>query len=315
MRFNWPSYPVPLIAQKCFAEFLGTYILIVIGNGSIAQSHLSNGDKGNFFSINWGWALGLTLGVLVSGNISGGHLNPAFTFALTIARRFPWRDLPFYCLAQYLGALAASGTVLGIYYEAIQDKLHGAEYRIKLNPDDPGMAKIFANYPAAYLSTGMGLAEEILATMLFIFIICVATDQKYTKIPSFVQPFYIGFSLLAMGIAYGANSGYGLNPARDFAPRLVSYMAGWGPGVFSFRGYNSFWIYIVGPHIGALLAVGLHALLLKMQPDTQNKYNNLEASKVEYCSRKFGKYRDQNFDLYNENEVSDEVNANASPEV
>lgn len=70
----------------------------------------------------------------------------------------------------------------------------------------------------------------------------------------------------------------------------------------------------LGPHIGAILAVGLHALLLKMQPDTQNKYNNLGASKVEYCSRKSSKYRDQNFELYNENEVS-EMNVNASPEV
>jgi len=308
MKFQWPNFSVPLIARKAFAEFIGTYILIVIGNGSIAQSHLSNGDKGNFFSINWGWALGLTLGVLASANISGGHLNPAFTLALTIARRFSWKDLLFYVLAQYLGALAASGTVLGIYYEAIQAKLSGSTYKIIQNPDDPGMAQIFANYPAAYLSTGLGLAEEILATFLFIFVICVVTERR-NGIPFYMQPLYIGFSLLAMGIAYGANSGYGLNPARDLAPRLVSYLAGWGPGVFSFRGYNSFWIYIVGPHIGAILAVGLFEILLKIQPVSQS-YSNLEVSKIEYCSRQTDKYQTRKFQLFNENEVSEE---NASP--
>ena len=155
-----------------------------------------------------------------------------------------------------------------------------------------------------------------------------------------------------MGIAYGANSGYGLNPVNIFVTRyfLNSYvtgllyrlaiwhpdsyltlqvrlenlpcldfeiyeivfdLAGWGPGVFSFRGYNSFWIYIVGPHIGAILAVGLFQLLLKMQPDIQNNYNNLDASKMEY-SRKMNKYRAQPFPLYNE--VS-EVNASPSRDV
>ena len=119
-------------------------------------------------------------------------------------------------------------------------------------------------------------------------IICVVTDNQYSHVPNFLQPFYIGFALLAIGLAMGGNGGYGLNPARDLAPRLVSYFGGWGTGVFrwlnnrilkkkiceksksfsflsSFRVYNWFWIFIVGPHIGAILGVCLFHLLLKTQ--------------------------------------------------
>ena len=125
----------------------------MIGNGSIAQSHLTNGKKGDYFTINWGWALGCSLGILVSANISGntncfllknpfvislldppgGHLNPAVTLALTLVRDFPWRRLPAYWFAQYLGALAASGTVLGVYYGFNTIPIHIALYLSQLN--------------------------------------------------------------------------------------------------------------------------------------------------------------------------------------
>ena len=91
-------------------------LLQVIGNGSIAQSHLNNkGRKLDYFTINWGWALGCCLGTLISVKVSGGHLNPAVTMALSFVRDFPKR-LPVYWFAQYLGALDATGTVVGIYY-------------------------------------------------------------------------------------------------------------------------------------------------------------------------------------------------------
>ena len=92
-------------------------LLQVIGNGSIAQSHLNNkGRKLDYFTINWGWAFGCCLGTLISVKVSGGHLNPAVTMALSFVRDFPWKRFPVYWFAQYLGALAATGTVVGIYY-------------------------------------------------------------------------------------------------------------------------------------------------------------------------------------------------------
>ncbi|KAI9557849.1 hypothetical protein GHT06_014599 [Daphnia sinensis] len=247
------------LVRAALAEFIGTYILVVIGNGSVAQSQLTNGKQGDYFTINWGWALGCSLGILISAEASGGHLNPAVTLALAVAKDFPWKRLPVYWLAQYFGALVASGSVLGVYYEAILVGKRDGKFRINANSSEPepGSAAIFANYPTPYSSVITGLVEETLCTMIFMLIICVVTNAKYSKVPSFLQPLYIGFTLLAMGVAYGSNGGYALNPARDLAPRLVTYFGGWGPRVFSFRGYNWFWIFLVGPHVGALLGVGI----------------------------------------------------------
>ncbi|XP_057373219.1 aquaporin-3-like [Daphnia carinata] len=258
----------PSLIRAVLAEFIGTFILVTIGSGSVAQSQLTNGKKGDYFTINWGWALGCSLGILVSAKASGGHLNPAVTMALAVAKDFPWKRLPAYWLAQYSGALVASGTVLGIYYEAIAIRKTNGEFRINSNSSEPepGSAAIFANYPTPYSSVVTGLMEEILSTMIFMLIICVVTNSKYSKVPNFLQPLYIGFTLLAIGVAYGSNGGYALNPARDLAPRLVTYFGGWGSRVFSFRGYNWFWIFLVGPHVGALLGVGIfHSVFLRLE--------------------------------------------------
>ena len=99
--------------------FLGTTILVIIGNGSIAQSVLSLNTKGNFFSVNFGWSVGIFLGVLISGGVSGGHLNPAITVALAMVGRISWRRIPHYLLAQYLGALLGGALVFLIYWDAL----------------------------------------------------------------------------------------------------------------------------------------------------------------------------------------------------
>ncbi|XP_057373613.1 aquaporin-9-like [Daphnia carinata] len=274
-------FPFPSVFRAAFAEFLGTYILVVIGNGSIAQSQLTNGEKGDYFTINWGWALGCSLGMIVSANISGGHLNPAVTMALALVRRFPWRRLPVYWCAQYVGALAASGTVLGVYHEGILEGKVNGKFRIEKNITEPGMASIFANYPAHYSSASIGLIEEILSTMIFTLVICVVTDKRYSNVPNFLQPLYVGFTLLAIGVAYGSNGGYALNPARDLAPRLVSFLGGWGLGVFSFREYNWFWIFLVGPHVGAILGVCIFHLILKNgSTDISERVSSIDVSMI-----------------------------------
>ncbi|XP_046635276.1 aquaporin-10-like [Daphnia pulicaria] len=275
-------FRVPSLFRAAFAEFIGTYILVVIGNGSIAQSQLTNGEKGDYFTINWGWALGCSLGILISSNISGGHLNPAVTLALALVRNFPWKKLPVYWCAQYLGAMAASGTVLGVYHEAILEGKVDGEFRIRKNITEPGMASIFANYPAPYSSASIGLVEEILSTMIFMLVICVVTDKRYSNVPNFLQPLYIGFTLLAIGVAYGSNGGYALNPARDLAPRLVTFLGGWGLGVFSFRDYNWFWIFLVGPHVGAILGVCIfHFILKKGQADPAEMVSCITTSSID----------------------------------
>ena len=94
-------------------------VLVIIGNGSTAQSVLSLNTKGTFFSVNIGWSVGMFLGVLVSGGVSGGHLNPAVTLALAMVGRISWRRTPHYILAQYLGALLGGALVFFLYWDAL----------------------------------------------------------------------------------------------------------------------------------------------------------------------------------------------------
>ncbi|KAI9565618.1 hypothetical protein GHT06_009410 [Daphnia sinensis] len=271
-------FHVPSVFRAAFAEFLGTYILVVIGNGSIAQSQLTNGEKGDYFTINWGWALGCSLGMLVSANVSGGHLNPAVTMALALVRRFPWKRLPVYWCAQYMGALAASGTVLGVYH------VQKAFWKEK-SMANSALRRTLQNlvWPP-FLLTIQHITRRlvlILSTMIFTLVICVVTDKRYSNVPNFLQPLYVGFTLLAIGVAYGSNGGYALNPARDLAPRLVSFLGGWGLGVFSFRDYNWFWIFLVGPHVGAILGVCIFHLILKNgSKDISERVSSIDVSMI-----------------------------------
>ncbi|MCR4411922.1 MAG: aquaporin, partial [Thermoguttaceae bacterium] len=106
------------VARELLAEFLGTFVLIVFGCASVAQVLLSRHTSGEYLSINLGWALGVTLGVYVAGGVSGGHLNPAVTVALAVLRRFSWGKVVPYCLAQLVGAFAASAVVYAAYFDA-----------------------------------------------------------------------------------------------------------------------------------------------------------------------------------------------------
>ncbi|EDO28882.1 predicted protein, partial [Nematostella vectensis] len=104
------------IIRSFLAEFIATFILVSFGCGSIAQMLLSNETKGTFFSVNFSWGIGVTLGCYWAGGISGAHMNPAVTLAFAVARRLPWRFVLVYCLAQLLGAFAASACVYGVYH-------------------------------------------------------------------------------------------------------------------------------------------------------------------------------------------------------
>lgn len=130
--------------REPLSEFFGVFILILFGDGVVAQVVLSSGEKGDYQSISWGWGLGVMLGVY-TGGISGAHLNPAVTFANCVFRRFPWRKFPIYMLAQILGAMAASAVVYANYKSAFDVYEGGAGIRTVSGPT--ATAGIFCTYP------------------------------------------------------------------------------------------------------------------------------------------------------------------------
>ncbi len=237
------------LIREMAAEFLGTFILIMFGVGVVAQVVLSGEAKGDFFTINCGWGVGVTMGVYVAGGISGAHLNPAVTVAMATLRGFPWRHVIPYSSAQLAGAFVASALVFVTYHEAL-DQFDGGQRQIV---GEHATAGIWATYPQPYLSNVPGgLIDQVVGTALLLLIVFALTDNKNMAPTSNLAPILIGATVFAIGMTFGYNAGYAINPARDLGPRLFTAIAGWGSGVFSASG-GWWWVPIIGPLIGAVL--------------------------------------------------------------
>nr|XP_040045086.1 aquaporin-10b [Gasterosteus aculeatus aculeatus] len=247
------------LVRECMAECLGVYVLILFGCGSVAQVTTTEDKKGQYLSINLGFAMGVTFGVFVSRGVSGAHLNPAVTLSLCVLGRHPWMKLPFYAFFQALGAFLAAATVGLQYYDAI--RVYGGGELTVTGPT--ATAGIFATYPADYLSVWGGVVDQVIGTAALLLCVLALGDQKNSPVPDGLQPVLVGAAVLVIGISMGSNSGYALNPARDFGPRLFTYIAGWGVEVFE-AGGGWWWVPIVAPCGGALLGTLIYELMIEV---------------------------------------------------
>ena len=251
-------------SREAAAEFLGTFFLIVFGVGVVAQTVLSNNANGSFFAINVGWGLAVMTGVYVAGAISGAHLNPAVTLALALLRGFPWSKVAPYIVAQIAGAFVAAAVVYFTYREAF-DAFDGGMRQIT---GAQGTAGIFATYPQAFLSIAGGFVDQVVGTALLMGAILAITDPRNNATPGWFTPVIVGGIVTVIGVAFGFNAGYAINPARDLGPRLFTAVGGWGPGVFSAAGSWS-WVPVVAPCVGAVLgALAYDLLIFRNHPAT-----------------------------------------------
>lgn len=248
-------------AREAAAEAFGTFVLIAFGVGVVAQTVLSKGASGSYLAINLGWGLAVMLGVFAAAGVSGAHLNPAVTLALAVGRGFPWAKVPSYVAAQMAGAFLASVLVFVTYREAFTAFDGG----VRQVAGAVGTAGIFATYPAAHLSSMGGLLDQIVGTALLMAGVLAVTDPHKPATPPWVVPVLVGGLVAAIGMSFGFNAGYAINPARDLGPRLFTAIAGWGSGVFSANG-GWWWVPIVGPLIGAPLGLFVYDLFAAGQP-------------------------------------------------
>lgn len=237
------------------AEFIGTALLILLGNGVVANVVLK-GTKGNnsgWIVITTAWALAVFVGVVVAGPYSGAHLNPIVTLAMAMAKDFDLEKVPFYILAQVSGAMLGSFLVWIMYKDHFDAT------------DDQGLkAAPFATAPAIRNKMS-NLFSEIIGTFVLIFVIFYFTDASLgTKE---VTPIGLGsmgaipvaFLVWVIGLALGGTTGYAINPARDLGPRIIHAlipMKGKGSSDWSYA-----WVPIIGPVIGASLAAILYMAL------------------------------------------------------
>jgi glycerol uptake facilitator protein len=251
------------------SEFLGTFVLIAFGDGVVAmavaglnQSGRAATDHtiflatGDWLLITWGWCVAVVLGIYVAGGISGAHINPAVTLSLAARRGFPWRKVPHYITAQVAGAFTAAALVYLNYKDAINsyDKVTHA---VRGEASSTASFSIFATFPSPVFHNWVGpFIDELIGTALLVGIVLAVIDELNLAPKANLGPWIIGLIVAGVGMSYGANSGYAINPARDFGPRLFAYFAGWDgvalPGNYSNMS-NYWWIPIVAPIVGALI--------------------------------------------------------------
>jgi glycerol uptake facilitator protein len=254
---------------ELLAEFLGTAILILFGCGSVAVALVGLSGSGrqtdafgpaNWLIIAWGWGVGVALAVYVAGGVSGAHINPAVTLAWALRRQFPWRKVLPYWGAQVAGALAGAAVVLAVYHDAI-DAFNAAQTPpVGSRSDSLATFSIFATFPAKYFGSGVWgpLLDQIVGTAILIAVIAAIIDARNQPPQGNLAPFIVGLVVVAIGLTYGTNAGYAINPARDLGPRLLALFGGWGGKAFPGDGdwfSNYWWIPIVGPLIGGVVGV------------------------------------------------------------
>jgi MIP family channel proteins len=236
------------LVRELLAEFLGTFVLIVFGVGVVAQVMLSKQANGGYLSINIAWGLAVAMGCYVSAGVTGAHLNPAVTLALAVHRKLPWGKVVPYSIAQIAGAFVASAVVYMTYHEA----LAAFDGGVRQVTGAQGTAGIWATYPQPFLSTMGGVVDQVVGTALLVGVILAITDSRNSAPPAGTTPIVVGLLVVLIGATFGFNAGYAINPARDFGPRLFTFIAGWGGEVFT-AGNNWWWVPIAGPLIGGVL--------------------------------------------------------------
>jgi glycerol uptake facilitator protein len=254
------------LAGELAAECLGTFILICFGDGVVAMAVAALNQSGrgtqifqasgDWLIIGWGWGFAVAFAVYVVGGVSGAHINPAVTLAFAARRDFPWRKVPGYIAAQVLGAFLGA-LVVYIVYKAAIDSYDTAHHITRGAPDSVPTYSIFATFPAPYFKTVIGpLIDQIVGTAFLVAFVFAVVDEFNQPVKANLAPLIIGFIVVAIGLSFGANAGYAINPARDFGPRLFAWIAGWGkvalPGDYgNISAY--FWIPIVGPIVGGVV--------------------------------------------------------------
>jgi len=196
------------------------------------------------------------MGVWVSGGISGGHINPAVTLALATWRRFPWKKVPGFILAQLMGGIVGAALVYANYFHAV-DIFEGGRGIRTLST-----AGLFSTYPLPYMTHVSCFFSEVLATAVLLIVILAIGDKRNISPPTGLEPLVFFILILGIGGALGMQTGFALNPARDLGPRILTAMVGYGHVVFTFRNQYWLWCPIIGPIVGAQLGALTYVMLL-----------------------------------------------------
>ncbi len=272
------SIPLPRFWPALAGEFMGTFILVFFGVGAV-NAAVATGAQAGLWQVAVVWAIGVSLAIYTTASLSGAHINPAITAMALAYNRFPLARVVPYWLSQTAGAVCASLVLYAMFAEAIVafERLHGL---VRGGPGSELSAMMFGEYfpnPAIYgtaeeawraVSKRSAFIAEMVGTAMLAFLVSALTDRRNAaRPPAAVAAVGIGVGVAAIISVVGPLTQAGINPARDFGPRLVAFFLGWGE--IAIPGPRGGWltVYIIAPILGALIGGGIYRLLAACMPD------------------------------------------------
>lgn len=237
------------------AELIGTFLLILLGCGVVANVILkgTKGEDSGWMVITTAWALAVYIGVVVAAPYSGAHLNPAVSVGLAVAGKFAWSEVPMYIFAQVVGAFLGAAGAWVIYRD-----------HFLLTEDQGTKLGVFATIPAIR-NYSSNFISEVIGTFVLVFTVLFFTDASFTDGDTVViglgslGALPVAFLVWGIGLGVGGTTGYAINPARDFGPRIFHAIApikGKGSSDWAYA-----WVPILGPVVGGIVAGGLALVL------------------------------------------------------
>src|SRR5579859_2284434 len=242
---------------EMIGEFFGTMVLMLFGDGVVATAFLFEPFNTEWIVVIIGWGLAVMLGIYVCGAISGAHLNPAVTLALAVRGKLAWNKVLAYWLAQVAGAFVAAMILYFVYQGALVNALAANHLSIgqiasATTYGGNGFGWIFYTGHRSFVGAFGAFGDEFVGTALLVGLIFAIVDVRNQPVQANLNPLIIGFLIVAIGASFGLNTGYAINPARDFGPRLWIAIVSGGASLSADNFY--FWIPIVAPLAGG--AVG-----------------------------------------------------------
>ena len=258
----------PTLKGQCVAEFLGTALMIFFGTGCVAALKVAGATFG-LWEISIIWGLAVAMAIYLSAGVSGAHLNPAVSIALSIFAGFEKRKLPFYIAAQIAGAFCGAGLVY-LLYVSLFFEFEQAHQMIRGSVASLELASAFSTYPNPAISIGQAALVECVITAILMCVIMSLTDDSNGLPRGALAPLLIGLLVALIGASTAPLTGFAMNPARDFGPKLMTFLAGWDEIAFTGgRDIPYFLIPIFAPILGACLgAAGYRALIARHLPRT-----------------------------------------------
>jgi len=227
-------------------EFLGTMLLILLGEGVVAGVVLkgTKSENAGWLTICIAWGLAVTMGIYAVGEFSGAHLNPAITIALAVIGDFEWSFVPGYCMAQVAGAFTGA-LLVWFFYQPFWKNTPDASAKLAVFSTAPAIRNTFSNF-----------VNEGIATALLVFAILFIGVNEFTQ---GIKPLVVGLLIVSIGLSLGGTTGFAINPARDFGPRLAHALLPIHGKGSSDWGYA--WIPVFGPIAGGIAGALLYRLI------------------------------------------------------